>query len=664
MPGFKMRIGSSGRTLHPTARGSATLALFREEDDRMRPSTKSPGVLRAGFEARAAEGVDSLDAFMAGIAAEVAKPQGDDATFAKKAKAAWEELQAEDPVVSYCEAFDRGERGIINPKARKESAVQAEVAEEREPEEPAVSDDDDDENGDRRLKPIEPLPHIDHSRIEYRAVQKHFYTPHPEIASLSSDKAAELQKELRVSVTGSDVPSLVVSFAHLGLPEELMEGIRKHGYVTPTPIQAQAIPAALSGRDVVGIAETGSGKTVAYLMPLLVHCAAQPRLHKGEGPIGLVLCPTRELAIQIEKETFRFNKLMGLRSTTLAGGLSKYQQFKAVKSGSEIVIATPGRMIDIVKMKGCDMQRCTFVVLDEADRMLQMGFEHQMRSIMQNVRPTRQTLLFSATFPPKIERACMDLLQQPVRITVGKLGQAAENITQIVEVLAAEQDKWAWLANRVGGVLAQGQLLVFRKSKQGAEELANRFVEQLQRSAAVLHGDLDQDERNRILDSIRKRQVDILIATDLAARGLDIPSIRTVVSYDAARDIETHTHRVGRTGRAGAEGDAFTLLVADAQGRKMAALLLDHLEQVGAPVTGDLLALAMQHPPFRAARLAGQRPLRQKRRRRGAAEPQGPIAGATSPATESAVVPIEALATVAAASRSRSRSPTAPPPTP
>merc|ERR1711981_1488997 len=143
------------------------------------------------------------------------------------------------------------------------------------------------------------------------------------------------------------VPSPVVSFAHLGLPKELLEGIRRHGYAKPTPVQAQAIPAGLSGRDVVGVAETGSGKTVAYLMPMLVHCAAQPELEKDEGPIALVLCPTRELAIQIEKETFKFNKPLGLRSTTLAGGLSKYQQFKEVKGGSEIVIATPGRMIDI-----------------------------------------------------------------------------------------------------------------------------------------------------------------------------------------------------------------------------------------------------------------------------------------------------------------------------
>merc|ERR1712176_1314905 len=235
-----------------------------------------------------------------------------------------------------------------------------------------------------------------------------------------------------------------------------MQGIRKHGYTAPTAIQAQAIPAGLSGRDVIGIAETGSGKTVAYLMPLLVHCADQPALQRDEGPIGLVLCPTRELAIQIEKETFKFNKTMGLRSVTLAGGLSKYQQFKLVKAGAVVVIATPGRMIDVVKMKGCNLSRCTFVVLDEADRMLQMGFEHQMRSIVQNVRPTRQTLLFSATFPPKIGLVSSDLLDRPIRITIGKLGQAAENITQYVEVFNKAEEKFPWLSKRLETMLSKG----------------------------------------------------------------------------------------------------------------------------------------------------------------------------------------------------------------
>jgi len=324
------------------------------------------------------------------------------------------------------------------------------------------------------------LPAVDHASIQYETVRTDFYKPHREIERLAAEEVEVLSRDMRITATGSNCPRPVVSFGHLGLPEELMQGIRKHGYVKPTPIQAQAIPAALNGRDVIGIAETGSGKTVAYLMPLLVHCRDQPALQKDEGPIGLVLCPTRELAVQIEKETFKFNKALGLRSTTLAGGLSKYQQFKEIKKGSEVIIATPGRLIDIIKMKGCSLRRCTFLVLDEADRMLIMGFEPQIRSIVQNVRPSRQTLLFSATFPPKIERISLDLLQNPVRITIGTLGQANENVTQYIEVLPSEDDKWTWLSGRVDAMLAQGQLLVFAQSKQRTGELFQNFTDLLQ----------------------------------------------------------------------------------------------------------------------------------------------------------------------------------------
>merc|ERR1712232_1367065 len=253
---------------------------------------------------------------------------------------------------------------------------------------------------------------------------------------------------------------------------------------------------------------------------MLVHCAAQPELQKDEGPIGVVLCPTRELAIQVEKETFKFNKLLGLRSTTLAGGLSKKEQFKDIKKGSEIIIANPGRMIDIVKMKGFNLQRCTFIVLDEADRMLHMGFEYQVRSIVQNIRPSRQTLLFSATLPPKIERLASDLLRNPVRVVVGELGRAAASVKQSVEVLESEDAKWSWLSKRVATMLAKGQLLIFVKSKQGTEELVQNFTDLLEKKAVALHGDLDQGERMRILDSFRARKVDVLVATDLAARGL------------------------------------------------------------------------------------------------------------------------------------------------
>lgn len=571
MPGFTMAFGGPG----PRGRGKGApqLSCFLEEAAG-RPALGKGGALAAP-EASANE-PDSLDAFMAGIAKEATAPPAD-------GKAAWDELQTDDPVASYCEAFEQQAKAKKRRPAGEDGEGEEELT--------------DEEEQDRRGKPIEPLPPVDHSVIEYPPVRTDFYTPHAEIARLTPEEVSGLRTQLRVAATGSGCPSPVASFAHLGLPQALMQGIRKHGYVRPTPIQAQAIPAGLCGRDVIGIAETGSGKTVAYLMPMLVHCADQPELQKDEGPIGLVLCPTRELAIQIEKETYKFNKALGLRSTTLAGGLSKFQQFKEIKKGSEIVIATPGRIIDIVKMKGCNMRRCSFLVLDEADRMLHMGFEAQIHSIVQNVRPSRQTLLFSATFPPKIERLARELLRDPVRITVGTLGQAAESVTQRVEIVQTDADKWAWLARSLGPMLEKGQVLIFVQSRQRTEELQASVTSILGKSAAVLHGDLDQDERMRVMDSVRKQSVQVLIATDLAARGLDVLSIRSVVSYDIARDIQTHTHRVGRTGRAGHVGEAFTLLTNETRSRRMAAQLVEHLRTVGASAEEALLALARQHVP-------------------------------------------------------------------
>jgi len=594
---------------------------------------------------------------MADIDVEAAQPSKAPTASEVTAALAQDE-EDDDPVTSYFELYEKQKS---KKKKAKPTGADALMADDEESDEAVDQEEEEGEEGDRRLKAIDPLPAVDHSSMQYAAVKTEFFKPHPDIEKLSAEEVAGLRAEMRIAATGSHCPSPAVSFAHLQLPEELMQGIRKHGYTTPTPIQSQAIPAGLCGRDVIGIAETGSGKTVAYLMPMLVHCADQSALQKDEGPIGLVLCPTRELAIQIEKEAYKFNRALRLRSTTLAGGLSKFQQFKEMKKGSEIVIATPGRLIDIVKMKGCNLRRCTFLVLDEADRMLNMGFEPQIRSIAQNIRPSRQTLFFSATFPPKIEMISRDLLQNPVRITIGTLGQAAATVTQHVEVVAEDDDKFGWLSERVDVMLAKGQLLVFAQSKQRVDELLERFTDELRKPAVALHGDLDQNERMRIMDSFRKRKVDVLIATDLAARGLDVATIRTVVCYDVARDIQTHTHRVGRTGRAGLTGEAFTLLTDDMKNRKMAALLVEHLEVVGSIVNPDLEVLALQHPPFRALRLTADR------KRKAGADAAGPGASADAAAAAAAAAAGQSSELEEAPGkrpRSASPSPGSPPPTP
>eukprot|EP00931_Biecheleriopsis_adriatica_P115835 TRINITY_DN91590_c0_g1_i1.p1 TRINITY_DN91590_c0_g1~~TRINITY_DN91590_c0_g1_i1.p1 ORF type:complete len:874 (-),score=197.63 TRINITY_DN91590_c0_g1_i1:74-2650(-) len=588
LPGKGTGKPATRKKAHAPDMGDEDQAYFDDEPD----SGAAPGFSvgpnagsQAGSGGQASDEVDPLDAFMAEINTEIAKSGGSKSleNSMQKATAMWEDAPADDPVASYFEAYEKAE-----------------------PEKP--EEEDEDEELDRRKKEIEPLPAVDHSQIKYNVVQTDFYKAHAEVEQMTGQQVAQLRHDLRISATGSAIPAPVNSFAHMSqsLGKELMEAIRRHGYSQPTAIQAQAIPVALSGRDLIGIAETGSGKTVAYLLPMLVHAISQPELEKDDGPIGVVLCPTRELAVQIETETFKLNKQLRMRSVTLAGGLSKLEQFKEVKRGAEIAICNPGRLIDIVKMKGCNLRRCTYVVLDEADRMFHMGFEYQVRSIVQNVRPSRQTLLFSATFPPKIEKLARDILHYPVRITIGESGQAAANVKQFVEVLKNDDEKWGWLSKKVDGMLERGQILIFVKSISSAEELTQNFQDFLGKKTEFLHGDLDQGERMRILKALKKRAIDVLIATDVAARGLDIPSIFTVVSYDVARDIETHTHRIGRTGRAGAEGQAFTLLTSDEQNKKMAALLVENLEQANQDVSDGLKGLAMKYGPFRAAKLEGR----------------------------------------------------------
>ena len=283
-------------------------------------------------------------------------------------------------------------------------------------------------------KHIDPLPPIDHSEIKYHKFEKNFYEEHQDIGSLSNIQVIDLQQKLNVKVSGPSPPRPVTSFAHFGFDEALMKAIRKSEFSQPTSIQAVGIPGLLCGRDVIGIAQTGSGKTAAFLWPMLVHIMDQPELRRGEGPIALILVPTRELALQIYTETKKYGKVYNITSVCAYGGGNKYEQSKSFEAGAEIAIATPGRMIDMIKMKVTNLERVTYMVLDEADRMFDMGFEPQVRSICNHVRPDRQCSLFSATFKKRIEKLARDVLTDPVKVVQGDVGVASENVTQIVKV--------------------------------------------------------------------------------------------------------------------------------------------------------------------------------------------------------------------------------------
>ncbi|CAB1438728.1 unnamed protein product [Pleuronectes platessa] len=402
-------------------------------------------------------------------------------------------------------------------------------------------------------KIILPLPPIDHSEIDYPPFEKNFYIEHEELINLTGIQVSELRQKLNLRVSGAAPPKPSTSFAHFAFDEQLMHVIRKSEFTQPTPIQCQGVPIAVSGRDMIGIAKTGSGKTAAFIWPMLVHIMDQKELEAGEGPIAVIVCPTRELCQQIHTECKRFGKAYSLRSVAVYGGGSMWEQAKALQEGAEIVVCTPGRLIDHVKKKSTSLQRVTYLVFDEADRMFDMGFEYQVRSVASHVRPDRQTLLFSATFRKKIERLARDILTDPIRVVQGDIGEANEDVTQVVEMLHSGTEKWAWLIRRLVEFTSSGSVLIFVTKKANCEELATNLTQEGY-SIGLLHGDMDQSERNKVISDFKKKNLPVLVATDVAARGLDIPSIRTVVNYDVARDIDTHTHRIGRTGRAGEKG--------------------------------------------------------------------------------------------------------------
>ncbi|KAF5293775.1 hypothetical protein FQA39_LY03260 [Lamprigera yunnana] len=544
------------------------------------------------------EGEDPLDAYMAGIEKQMKtqtkpveiKPQG-----------IRDDLEEEDDEESYYRYMEENPTAGLAPV--EEDTPEIEYDEDGNPLPP------------ERKRIIDPLPPIDHSTIDYKPFKKSFYKVHSEIETLTNQQVADLRKTFGLTVSGTSPPRPVSSFGHLNFEDKLIKAIIKAEYTSPTPIQAQAVPCALDGRDVLGIAQTGSGKTAAFLWPMLIHITEQPPVQQDEGPIGLILAPTRELALQIYNEARRFARLFDIRVICAYGGGSKWEQSQALKEGGEIVVATPGRIIDHIKGGATNLQRVTFLVLDEADRMFELGFEPQVRSVCNHVRPDRQTLLFSATFRKRIEKLARDALKDPVRISQGLTGQASEDVTQHVLLLANPQAKRNWLFSHLVQLLSAGSVLLFVTKKLEAEQVCtlklwyqilivdfqvSNDLKVKEFDCLLLHGDMEQADRNRVIMAFKKNECPLLVATDVAARGLDIPHVRTVINFDIARDIDTHTHRVGRTGRAGMQGTAYTLLTD--KDKEFAGHIVRNLEAAHQEVPQDVLDLALQSSWFRKSR--------------------------------------------------------------
>jgi ATP-dependent RNA helicase RhlE len=352
-------------------------------------------------------------------------------------------------------------------------------------------------------------------------------------------------------------------FDTLALDPKLLDAVIDSGYTSMTPIQAKAIPIVLAGRDVMGAAQTGTGKTAAFTLPLLQrmmnheNASASPARHPVRA---LVLTPTRELAVQVAENVAKYAKRSTLRSMVVFGGVDMKPQTAELKAGVEVLIATPGRLLDHIEAKNCALHQVEYVVLDEADRMLDIGFLPDLQRILSYLPKQRQTLLFSATFSPEIRRLAQSYLQDPVTVEVARPNATATNVEQHFYSVADEDKRRA-----VCQALRQRsirQALVFVNSKLGAARLARSFERDGLKTAA-LHGDKSQDERLKSLAAFKAGEVDVLVATDVAARGLDIADLPAVFNFDVPFNAEDYVHRIGRTGRAGASGLAITLVARD-----------------------------------------------------------------------------------------------------
>ncbi|KAK7259208.1 hypothetical protein RIF29_24808 [Crotalaria pallida] len=543
--------------------------------------------------------IDPLDAFMEGIHEEMRSAPPPKAK--EKAEDRFKDDDEEDPMESFLRAkkdlgltlasealhagYDSDEEVYAAAKA-----VDAGLVEYDSDDNPIVLD----------KRKIEPIPALDHSSIDYEPFTKDFYEESPSISGMSEQDVNEYRKSLAIRVSGFDVPKPIKTFEDCGFSTQIMGAIKKQGYEKPTSIQCQAFPIVLSGRDIIGIAKTGSGKTAAFVLPMIVHIMDQPELQKEEGPIGVICAPTRELAHQIFLEAKKFAKPYGIRVSAVYGGMSKLDQFKELKAGCEIVVATPGRLIDMLKMKALTMTRATYLVLDEADRMFDLGFEPQVRSIVGQIRPDRQTLLFSATMPRKVEKLAREILTDPIRVTVGEVGMANEDITQVVHVIPSDAEKLPWLLEKLPEMIDQGDTLVFASKKATVDEIESQLALRGFKVAA-LHGDKDQASRMDILQKFKSGTYHVLVATDVAARGLDIKSIKSVVNFDIAKDMDMHVHRIGRTGRAGdKDGVAYTLITL--KEARFAGELVNSLVAAGQNVSVELMDLAMKDGRFRSKR--------------------------------------------------------------
>lgn len=528
--------------------------------------------------------VDPLDAFMSGIQEEVRKinrvdMRGGVMKSTKPISVGTGEAGAKKPVIIM------GVAKKVDAKKKGELMEQNQDALEYSSEE--EGEDLKDTMASINSKGKKELVKIDHTAVEYVPFRKDFYVEVPEIANMTKEEVDAYRAELEgIKIKGQGCPKPIKTWAQCGVSKRILEILKKCNYEKPTPIQVQAIPAIMKGRDVIGIAKTGSGKTLAFLLPMFRHIVDQPPLEDTDGPIAIIMTPTRELCMQIGKECKKFAK-NNLRVCCVYGGTGISEQIAELKRGAEIIVCTPGRMIDMLAANSgrvTNLRRVTYVVLDEADRMFDLGFEPQVMRIIDNIQPGRQTVMFSATFPRQVEALAKKILTKPIEITVGGRSIVCKDVTQEV-VMIEEDQKFLKLLEILGKFYEKGQTLIFVDKQESADSLFKDLLSHSYR-ALVLHGGVDQIDRDSTIIDFKAGRVPIMVATSVAARGLDVKQLILVVNFDCPNHYEDYVHRCGRTGRAGNKGWAFTFITNDQP--KFAGEVIRAMELSDTPVPEEI----------------------------------------------------------------------------
>ncbi|QDS67539.1 mRNA splicing protein prp28 [Venturia effusa] len=395
------------------------------------------------------------------------------------------------------------------------------------------------------------------------------------------------KEDFNISTKGGAIPNPMRNWQESGLPSKILNLVHQVGYDEPSAVQRAAIPIALQNRDLIGIAVTGSGKTAAFLLPLLVYISQMDPLdesNRQDGPYAIILAPTRELAQQIELEAKKFATPLGFKCVSIVGGHAIEEQAYQLRDGAEIIIATPGRLVDCIERRVLVLGQCCYIIMDEADRMIDLGFEEPVNKILealpvQNEKPDtdaaedastmqayiggklryRQTMMYTATMPSAVERIARKYLRRPAIVTIGNVGEAVESVEQRVEFISGEDKRKKRLQEILSSNEFKPPIIIFVNIKRNCDAVA-RDVKHMGFSSVTLHGSKTQDQREAALDALRRGHTNILVATDLAGRGIDVPDVSLVINFNMALSIEQYTHRIGRTGRAGKNGVSITFL--------------------------------------------------------------------------------------------------------